>query len=243
MILKYVYNGVDTSIVLLPAMREQFRNFPKMKIKVVANCYSSELDDLPLEKHKEDKAVKLLYLSNIMESKGIILLLEACDTLFSLYPDLSLKIAGTFIADEVATQNDIKQKFENHYNTLKQKYPNQIDYVGVVSGRDKNELLWESDIFILPTYYPTEAFPLSIIESMRAGNYIISTFHNLIPKIVTPDNGTLVEPRSTEAIVAAVKNCCSEKSGLEKIQNDNIEFAVANYNERKYVEQVVECCC
>jgi glycosyltransferase involved in cell wall biosynthesis len=238
-IVKQVYDWVDTTIVLLPTMKEQFKDFPKMKIKTVANCYLSELDELPLRKVKRDNTVKLLYLSNLMESKGIILLLEACGCLFQIYPNLSLNIAGTFIADEFSTQEQIKKRFENLYNSLKKKYSTQIDYKGIVSGNAKKELLWDSDIFILPTYYPPEAFPLSIIEAMRAGNCIISTTHNLIPEIITSENGTLIEPRSSEAIVTVLNDICFDKEQLYKIQNYNIDYAVRNYQESKYIEQVL----
>ena len=239
-IVKYAYNWVDTSIVLLPAMKEQFKDFPNMKIKTVANCYSSELDKLPLKKEKSNDSIKLLYLSNLMESKGIILLLEACDKLFKTYSNLSLCIAGTLIGDEFSTQEEIKKRFKNIYNSLKYKYPTQVEYIGVVSGDSKNELLWDSDIFILPTYYPPEAFPLSIIEAMRSGNYVISTEHNLIPQIVTESNGTLIEPCSAEAIVQVITNICSNPTQLHKVQNYNIEYAIQNYKEKKYISGVLE---
>lgn len=238
-IIKYAYNQVDTSIVLLPIMKEQFRDFPNMKIKTVSNCYSSKLDKLPLIKEKSNDSISLLYLSNIMESKGILFLLDACNTLFQTHPNLSLCIAGTFISDECSRQEVIKKRFENQYNFLRKKYPTKIKYRGVVSGEVKSKLLWDSDIFILPTYYPSEAFPLSIIEAMRAGNYVISSIHNLIPEIIMKDNGTLVEPRSSETIVQAVIDICSNTTQLRKVQNYNIEYAIQNYQESKYVEQVL----
>lgn len=239
-IVKYAYDWVDTSIVLLPVMKEQFRDFPKMKIKTIANCYSSELDKLPLKKEKNDDSVHLLYLSNLMESKGIILLLEACDKLFQIYPNLSLSIAGTFIGDQCSTQEEIRERFEDQYNSLKQKYPAQINYEDVVSGDTKTVLLWNSDIFILPTYYPTEAFPISILEAMRTGNYVVSTAHNLIPQIVGESNGILMKPNSSEAIVQAVADICSNLTQLHKVQNYNIEYVIQNYQENKYIDAVLK---
>ena len=238
-IVKFAYNKVDTSIVLLSAMKRQFIDFPNMKIEAVANCYSSELDKLPLRKQKRNDFIGLLFLSNIMESKGIILLLEICDLLFQLHSNLSLCIAGAFMDDNFSSQKETKKNFDNLYNSLKQKYPAQIDYKDVVSGDSKIKLLWDSDIFILPTYHPSEAFPLSIIEAMRAGNFIISTLHNLIPEIVKEDNGALIEPRSSEAIIQAINSICFNTKQLNKVQNYNIEYAMQKYREDKYVEQVL----
>ena len=141
--------------------------------------------------------------------------------------------------DDFSSQEDIKKSFDNLYNLLKQKYPAQIEYKGVVSGDSKNRLLWNSDIFILPTYHPSEAFPISIIEAMRAGNYIISTLHNLIPKIVKEDNGTLIEPRSTNTIIQSISFVCSNIMQMREVQNHNIKCAIRNYQENKYIEQIL----
>jgi glycosyltransferase involved in cell wall biosynthesis len=220
-------------------MKKQFRDFPSMKIVTISNCYSSDIDNIPFKKTKTDSTVKLLYLSNVMESKGITFLLEACDKLLEMYPNLSLCIAGSFFADEFSSLEKITQRFYKLYNHLKQKYPTQIDYKGIVYGETKIELLWNSDIFILPTFYPTEAFPISIIEAMRTGNYIISTNHNLLPEIVNYNNGILIEPQSSEAIINAVSDICSDKERLKEVQYFNIGYAIQNYQECKYLDSVL----
>ena len=71
-ILFWSYSAIDTTIILIDGMEEEFLDFPKMKTIVIANCYSHELDDLPLVKVQKETEIHLLYLSNIMKSKGII---------------------------------------------------------------------------------------------------------------------------------------------------------------------------
>ena len=63
---------------------------------------------------------------------------------------------------------DIKNAFNEKYELLRSQFSTRICYLGVVKGNEKSQLLFESTMFILPSYYPAEAFPISIIEAMRA---------------------------------------------------------------------------
>lgn len=230
------YLGVNTSIVLIDGMEREFEDFKSMKKVIVANCYSSSLDALPVVKQKYTDDIQILYLSNIMHSKGIIFLLKACDIIFSEFKDVNLKIAGAPLGDTYSTKKEIAKEFSLLFGNLKVKYPSRISYLGVSKGEQKNKLLWDSDVFILPTFYKTEAFPISILEAMRSGNYIISSFHKYIPQIVNSNIGTLIEPKSTQAIVDVLEYLLNNISEVRSIQNYNIKHAIKNYNEEIHVE-------
>ena len=239
-ILFWSYSVIDTTIILIDGMEEEFIDFPKMKTIVIANCYSNELDNLPLVKAQKEAEIHLLYLSNIMKSKGIIHLLEACDIVFAKYPYLKFDIAGGFLEDSHSNLNEITREFEYLLGNLQLKYPERIIYHGECKGNLKSQLLWESDIFILPTFYKTEAFPITILEAMRAGNYILSTNHRYLPQIVKKENGLLFEPNCSDEIVTAIERVILNKSELAKVQNNNISYVIENYNEAKYVKIICE---
>lgn len=233
--ISYAYKAVNTSIVLIDEMKQEFVDFPEMKIRTIFNCYS---DSLNLGKLFYTKKKQLLYLSNLMKSKGILEFLQACDILLEKYPDLSVKIAGSPLADSSISKKDIQNKFEQQYSTLRYKYGNRISYLGSVKGKNKTKLLYESSIFILPTYYPTEAYPLSIIEAMRSGNAILTTNHNYLPSIVKPSNGMIVEPHSYQAIVYGVVALLQDKNKLREIQENNKVEAKERYTQKRYVREV-----
>jgi glycosyltransferase involved in cell wall biosynthesis len=75
-----------------------------------------------------------------------------------------------------------------------------------VHGRitDRNRLrrmMLEADVFVLPTYYPNEAQPISIIEMLNAGTPVIATEHASIPEYVFNDeNGYLVDKHAPSQI-------------------------------------------
>ena len=59
-----------------------------------------------------------------------------------------------------------------------------VNYKVQILGEEKNKLLNDSHVLVLPTNYSTEAQPLSIIEAISRGNVIISTNFRAIPDMV-----------------------------------------------------------
>ena len=106
-----------------------------------------------------EKPLRICYMSNVIESKGIFDLIDAVggDERYAL------KVAGRIFPDE-------KERFDK---CLK-KHSN-IKYIGFVSNEQKKELLMESAVFCLPTRYPTEAQPIALIEALCMGCIIVAT--------------------------------------------------------------------
>jgi len=231
------YMKIDVSIVLLEEIKEQFSAVsPEMRIEVVPNFYEEILEQINTKRESEE--MSLLYLSNIMRSKGILELLDAFCSLIKKNRNISLTIAGGFLGDYLSGQKEIEKKFFEKFHRLKSMAKGRIDYLGVVYGKKKLELFENSDIFILPTYYKTEAFPLAIIEAMRAGNVIITTDHNYLPKIVSEKNGCLVEVKSSEAIERAIANFAKNRGQMREIQKYNINHAKRNYPLNLYIKRL-----
>jgi len=226
------YNKIDCSIVLLPSMIEQFTHlWPNMRVDVVANFYDDSLNTI--HEKKENDIIQLLYLSNIIASKGIFDLLDALKIIEKKGIEYKLSIAGNFIADENTSSLKIKEMFMEEISDNK-----HIEYLGTVFGEDKKILLEKSDIFILPTYHKTEAFPISILEAMRAGNVIITTQHNYLPEIVFTENGSLVPIKNSKAIADEIFKY-TENSFLKKeIQYFNMKYAENNFSATAYIEKL-----
>lgn len=234
-LVKYVYQKVDLSIVLLDEMKFEYSDFPKMKLETVNNCYDSVFEDyLPIP----DKELQLVYFSNLMKSKGILEFLEASLFLLDKHPFLKVKIAGAPLSDHIMTSDAIYLAFQTKYKKLREIFGQRIEYRGSVKGKDKLDLLSSSSIFVLPTNYPTEAFPISIIESMRSGNAIVATKHNYIPYFIKPQNGVLIPKNSVKGIIDGVDTLLLNPEKLIKIQKYNIEEARVKYCPLIYTEKI-----
>ena len=102
----------------------------------------------------------------------------------------------------------------------------------------KIKLLQKSDIFVLPTYYKSEAFPISIIEAMASENAIVTTKYKYLPEVVSTKNGILVEPKSTDSLKKGIKILLEDKNKLRKIQKNNRIEALNKYSFEKYIKNL-----
>ena len=61
----------------------------------------------------------------------------------------------------------------------------KIRYFGIANYNEKRSLLLSADVLALPTKYPVEGQPISIIEGMAAGLPIISSDKGVIPEMIS----------------------------------------------------------
>lgn len=230
------YNQIDMNIVLLPAMKNQFSYFKESEIKVVENCYSSEFDHFNIDLEK--KKLQVMYLSNLIYSKGIFVFLEAIEEILKLRKEVIVKIAGAPMGDSNLTTKEVYKIFSQKSNYLKQQYPERYFYLGVVKGSQKRDLLIENSIFILPTFYKTEAFPLTIIEAMYFGNVIIANDHNYLSDIINEDNGTLIKAASVNEIIDSTLRFLDDDDHRKKIMISNNIEATEKYNPKIFNEKI-----
>lgn len=227
-IIFWTYSQIEVSIVLLPSMIDQYSDFKNMKIEVISNCYSSEYINSKVSFLQKKK--QITFLSNLIYSKGIFVFLSAIKDILNQDKDVVIKIAGMPMGDTLMSAKKIKYEFEKRSEILKNKFPERFFYLGVVRGEQKEELLKSSSIYILPTFYKTEAFPLSIIEAMYFGNAIITTNHNYLSDIISKHNGFLCEPKSVIDLVNNALFLLKNEAFCQEIQKYNHIEAAEKYN-------------
>ncbi|WP_223672718.1 glycosyltransferase family 4 protein [Proteus terrae] len=226
----HTYRKIHTSIVLLDDMKEQYDMFPSMVIEVVPNFFKESNTKILPKSRMSSGRLKILYLSNLMATKGILELSEAIRQLSDEGLDIELTVAGSFLDDSKLTSTEIKKEFDSICCAC-----DSINYVGTIYGVEKEALLFDSDIFCLPTYYHTEAQPISIIEAMAAGCAIIATKHNYLPSMLNEYNGFLVEPRSINAIKFALIKFYNDRRLLDEVGVFNFKFSREKYSESEYL--------
>jgi glycosyltransferase involved in cell wall biosynthesis len=231
-ILKNSYFNVQHSIVLTDAMRDQFDMFPYMKVSVVNNFFDENIG-LRVKNKGVTKGTRFVFLSNIMKTKGVFILLDAYRILKDKYPNIELTIAGSPIGDYDLSANDTFNLFNDYLEKL-----SGINYLGVVQGDAKIQLLNESSVFVLPSYHKSEAIPLSIIEAMASGCAIITSEHNYLPSLVGQDNGLLVKPNDVMSLVEAMENYILNPELLQSHQQNNVVYASSNFSEESYLSGI-----
>jgi len=146
-------------------------------------------------KERNNPIPRLLFLSNLMPSKGVFVLLDALKL---------LKVKGySFVCDFVGgeTKEINAQRFANEVN--KRGLNKLVTYHGRKYGDEKEKMYNNSDIFVFPT--ENETFGLVILEAMSHHMPIISTDEGGIPDIVKDGlNGLIAEKRDPESLAKCI---------------------------------------
>ncbi len=158
-------------------------------------------------RRRDSRPLRLLYLSNMIASKGYLDVLEAVRLLAARGLDLHADFVGRWTSD--ADRAGFGQRVEAA------GLAGVVTHHGGVSDRAQIKALHlQADVFLLPSYYPTEAQPLALIEALNAGTPVVATRHAGIPDMVRDDQeARLVPPRAPEAIVQAVERLADEAAG------------------------------
>jgi glycosyltransferase involved in cell wall biosynthesis len=165
----------------------------------------------------QKKTINILFLSNLFESKGVFVLLEACKIL----KEKQLPFHCTFAGGE-GDVNALQLKEK----ALELGLENQAIYVGKKYGNEKSRAFSVADIFAFPTYY--ECFPLVILEAMQYKLPVVSTFEGGIPDIVEDGvTGYLVPQKDANAL--------AEKLEI-LIKNLELRIKMGKAGRKKYEE-------
>ena len=156
---------------------------------------------------RNNQVPQLLFLSNLIPSKGVYVLLDACKIL----KDKGHKFICNFVGGE--SKEITKEIFEKNVN---ERGLNEfIIYHGPKYGNNKKAFFEKSDIFLFPTN--NETFGLVNLEAMQYKLPIVTTNEGGIPDVV--QNGV-------NGYVCERKNSVSLANSIEKLLN-NMEECIA----------------
>jgi glycosyltransferase involved in cell wall biosynthesis len=150
--------------------------------------------------------LRLLFVSHLSESKGVVVLIEACGELAARGVPFQLDLMGPFESDEFALQVRTR--------VCELRIEDRVRCLGELTSGDKFAAYAEADVLCHPTYFDT--FPLVLLEAMAASLPVVSTFHSGIPSIVDDgETGFLVQPHDAQAVADRLE-CLAENVELRK---------------------------
>jgi glycosyltransferase involved in cell wall biosynthesis len=241
-IVKYIFTKVDVSIILGKSLVKNFDSIynNKMQVAIVPNGVT-----IKKQSNKNSQILNVLFMSNLIESKGYLDLLEAINILVNKYKidKIRVDICGRFINHEDnLTFSNIDQYISNFNDfIITHKLSDYIKYHDLVSGEIKDSLFQNSDLFVLPTYYSTEAQPLSILEALSYGKVVLATNHRGIPDMVIDNyNGLIIEKKSPISIVEAILRLIDDKQFRSTLSINARKHVIDNFSLVKYENNIIE---
>jgi glycosyltransferase involved in cell wall biosynthesis len=171
---------------------------------------------VPIRQLRGDSdSARLVFYSNFIKSKGIDEVLKAIPLVRQKNPNVSFLFVGAWDSDahKLAAMNLVESTGIAEW----------VKFRGVVSGDGKKACLQESDIFLLPTYYPFEGLPLAILEAMSYGCAIISTDHAAITVALEDGvDGLICRPRDPADLALKINPLIEDKHLLLSMQQNSI---------------------
>lgn len=209
----------DVYLVLLsPLLKKDFAKISTCKeILYLPNGVENNYSEEAFERYivnKKFESVNVLYLSNMIKTKGYFEVLKLANV--NKTKNYHFHFAGGW-----QNKEDEKEFFEyiddNNLEGI-------VTFHGFINGEQKKELFERSQLFVFPTRYENEAFPLSILEAFSYGLPVISTDEGSIPFIVDEQSGIVIDAMSK------LQDALDE--ALEKL----INIETAKYCRKRYLE-------
>lgn len=133
------------------------------------------------------------------------------------FPDLKLRIGGD--GDLQQTKDAAKRC----------GVENAVRFEGWVSGREKESLIGQATLLVLPSHY--EAFPVSILEAMVHGKPVVATAVGGIPEIlIDGQHGLLVPPKDPQALADALIKLLADPEQMARFGAAGRQHAIQNYS-------------
>jgi len=178
----------DVNIILLsPLLEKDLEKVSKYKsILFLPNGVEDSIKDKDFdvyldEKYKTIQTIQVLYLAHMMRDKGFLEVLELAKS--TKTKNIHYHFAGAW-KDEGNEKEFFG--FIKDYELEK-----NITYHGFVSGKQKDKLFRNTNIFIYPS--KNEAFGLAIIEALSYGVPIVATDEGSIPYILDEESGIVIK--------------------------------------------------
>lgn len=200
-------------------------DFNACKVHSLPNCV--DLSDARDYKRDFDsnRPLSILYLGRIEKNKGIDYIFEATKKLKADSLPFILHFAG-----KEETEGEYIPRFQTELG-------DSFIYHGVVFGKEKNDLLKQCDVFLLPSFY--EGLPMSLIETMSFGMVpVITNVGAMSSVVIDRQNGLFVKVKNTEDIVSSIKSLYVDSNLLTSLSVNAYETIFSLFNDRTYVEEL-----
>ena len=222
--IKYILNKADILVCLSDEWKLYYNSLIEKKNIVVIN--NPVLLPAYTQQAAWSRPLKVLFLNRIVVEKGILDLVE----FFNINKNW---LAGSFkliVAGAGDAEKDFKRIIaENNLSDI-------IDFKGWVTGKEKDEIIKDCDLFILTSYY--EGLPMSILEAMSFGKPVIASNVGGIPRIVRPGkNGWLVEAGDIKGLSKVFHEVKDNPAILNAYREESLDI-VKDYSPERVMESL-----
>lgn len=234
---KGFFKNVEVILLGKPLYADVRKYVAENQIHYCANGIPS-LNTTERQGKSQNTIPHILFLSNLLVSKGILDLLDSL---------VILKGRGIAFVCDIIGGETAELNYQNLNHEIEARgLTDTTFYHGKKYGKEKDQYLLKSDIFCFPTYYHNECFPLVLLEAMQCGIPCISTDEGAISCIIDDNiTGLLVKKQSIVQLADKLELLLTNgpfrlqmgMAGREKFER---KFSLQQF-ERQFVSVMTEC--
>lgn len=243
---EFTFKKVDAIIILGDSLINNFDFSDQVTPKLVPILNGITVPNsikLTGKRIDNNTRINILYMSNLIESKGYLLLLHSMDILINSmkYQNIHCDFAGSYIDDPdyilFRSSKDAKQYVDNFVSD--RNLGDFVTFHGSVSGKIKESLLKNAHISVLPTYYPTEGQPIVILEAMLNGHVTISTKFRAIPDMIKHNvTGLLLGEVSETSLASEIDLLIKNPKLFRDISQNSILHVSEHFRMEQFLEKI-----
>lgn len=212
-------------ILLADALYQDVEKYVKREnVFICPNGIPTSLDVEPTSE-RNNAIPQLLFLSNLLVDKGVLVLLDA----LKILKERGYSFVCNFVGGETAEIDAARFAEEVEKRGLN----DMAVYLGKKYGAEKNEEYRKSDVFVFPSL--NEAFPLVNLEAMEFKLPIVaSEVGGVTAEIKNGENGFVCEPGNTDAFVESISKLLDDSDLRKKMGEDGYRRFTENFTLKSF---------
>lgn len=201
---KRFFRGLKVILLANVLYKDVEKYVAKKDVLICPNGIPESLQYEP-KAERNNPIPQILFLSNLIISKGVIVLLDA----LKILNERGLDFACCFVGGETDDLDSSRFLGEIENRGLAGK----VVYAGKKYGDEKREYFENADIFAFPTFYSNEVFPLVNLEAIEYKLPIVTTNEGGIPDmVVDKEQGLICERKNSVALADAIEVLLKDKA-------------------------------
>ncbi len=172
-IAKRIYSDADLSVEICKTDCSPGDMFEAKETVYIPNGLDVEL--VPSIR-QEQRRLRVLFLGALNEGKGVIDVIRCAKLVKEQGFDIEFYLVGSWASEEF--------RHEAESLVLSEGLESVVSFPGSKKGSEKWQAYADADVFMFPSHYQSENFPLVLIEAMAFSLPVISTNWRGIPQLV-----------------------------------------------------------
>lgn len=212
-LIKYLseFNGV---YVESHSMVKSIEKFGLKNVIYLPNFKRLDIINVNDLEYSEEEPYKLCTFSRVMKEKGIEDAIEAVKAV----NEKNKKIVYT-----LDIYGNIDKKYKERFEKLQDKFPEFVEYKGVIDFKESVSVIKDYFVLLFPTYYEGEGFAGTILDAFAAGVPVISTNWRYNSEIIQNEqNGILYDYKDKMQLSVILETIKHDPSIINKMKKNCI---------------------